>query len=416
MKKSIVLSGILLFVMVLFANELFAQLKLTGEFRPRTEYRHGYKTLSETGADAAFFTSQRTRFNVFYKGDNFKVGFSLQDVRTWGGVKQLNTTDDYLAVHEAWAQYYFTKGFSVKVGRQEVAYDDQRIFGSVGWAQQARSHDVAIFKFVDKNFKLDAGFAYNQDKENLFGTYYNLNNYKAFQYVWAHTNFGAVGASFLFLNNGMQYESIGDPSGPTAFSQTYGTRLTYSEKGLALAGALYGQGGKNSSNKKLSAYYYALEAFYTFNKEFKFGVGYEVLSGNDYQTTSSSKDKSFMPLYGTNHKFNGFMDYFYVGSNVAGLGLKDMYFSAKYKKDQFSANATLHLFSTNGSLEQMNLEENLGSELDLTFAYKLNKEVSLSAGYSHMFAKEAMEFVKGGDRNETNNWVWVMFTFKPKFL
>lgn len=416
MKKRSILNGLLLLVIILFSNQLFAQFELSGEFRPRTEYRHGYKTLSEAGADAAFFTSQRTRFNVFYAGDDFKVGFSLQDVRTWGAVKQLNTTDDFLAVHEAWAQYFFCDAFSLKVGRQELVYDDHRIFGSVGWAQQARSHDVAVFKFKDNNFKLDAGFAFNQDKENLFGTFYNLKNYKAFQYLWAHTNFGQVGASFLVLNNGLQYDAIGDPTGPMAYSQTYGTRLTYAIKDLSFAGAFYGQGGKNGNNTSLSAYYLAAEAYIKLNSEFKFGVGVEVLSGNDHQDLGGSKDKSFMPLYGTNHKFNGFMDYFYVGSNVGGLGLKDIYASFKYKKGQFSANSTLHIFSTHGSLMDVDLKNSLGSELDITFAYKFNKYVNLSAGYSQMFSTKSLRFIKGGASGESNNWVWMMFTFKPKFL
>ncbi|MBC35126.1 MAG: hypothetical protein CL663_03665 [Bacteroidetes bacterium] len=416
MKKTLTLKGLILIVVVLFSSELFAQLSLTGEFRPRTEYRHGYKTLSATDADAAFFTSQRTRFNVHFKGENFKVGLSLQDVRTWGSVKQLNISDEYLAVHEAWAQYFFTDGISIKVGRQELVYDDHRIFGNVGWTQQARSHDVAIFKFRDANFKLDAGFAYNQDKENLFGTVYNLKNYKAFQYLWAHTNFGKVAASFLVLNNGIQYQAIGDPAYPTAYSQTYGTRLTYDEKGFSFAGAFYGQGGKNGSNKDLSAYYYALEAGLELNHEFKVVVGYEFLSGNDQQDVGGMADKSFTPLYGTNHKFNGFMDYFYVGNNVGGLGLKDFYTTIKFKKDKFSANGTVHLFSTVGSLESVNLEKSLGTEFDFTFAYKFNKYVTLSAGYSQMFGKDALEFVKGGDSSETNNWIWMMFTFKPKFM
>ena len=32
--------------------------------------------------------------------------------------------------------------FAFKVGRQEINYDDARIFGNVDWAMQARSHDA----------------------------------------------------------------------------------------------------------------------------------------------------------------------------------------------------------------------------------------------------------------------------------
>ena len=110
------------------------------------------------------------------------------------------------------------------------------------------------------------------------------------------------------------------------------------------------------------------------------------------------------------------MDYFYVGSNVGGLGLQDIYASFKYKKDKFSANATLHIFSTNGSLMDVDLSKSLGSELDFTFGYKFNKYVNLSAGYSQMFSTESLRFIKGGASGESNNWVWMMFTFKPKFL
>jgi len=52
--------------------------------------------------------------------------------------------------------------FSVKAGRQEVSYDDQRIFGSVGWAHRARSHDMAIFQY-EKNVKLHFGIAHHEN-------------------------------------------------------------------------------------------------------------------------------------------------------------------------------------------------------------------------------------------------------------
>jgi hypothetical protein len=38
-----------------------------------------------------------------------------------------------------------TEAFSMKLGRQEVIYDNSRIFGNVDWAQQGRSHDHGSF-------------------------------------------------------------------------------------------------------------------------------------------------------------------------------------------------------------------------------------------------------------------------------
>lgn len=417
MKKNLIKITIGIF-MLFIANDLLAQFSFSAEFRPRAEYRHGYKTLPATDANAAFFISQRTRLNVYYSNSDFKTGFSLQDVRTWGDVKQLNTTDDHLFIHEAWGQYFFSEEFSMKLGRQEIVYDDHRIFGSVNWAQQARSHDVAIFKFIDKKFKLDVGLAFNQLKENNFGTLYTLNNYKSFQYIWAHQDFKNLGVSFLILNNGMQYASFPNPA-PTdydvASSQTLGTRLTYKKKDLSVNAAMYVQGGKNATNVDLSASYLSGEFIYSFSKVFKANIGFEMLSGNDYDDIGNTKeDKAFAPLYGTNHKFNGHMDYFYVGSHFGKVGLNDLFIGLNYAEDKVKLGLTTHIFSSAGEIN--NMSKSLGTEFDLSFGYALAKGASMTVGYSKMFGTETMELIKGGDSEESNSWVYLMFIFKPQFL
>ncbi|MCK5639122.1 MAG: hypothetical protein KAH67_10435, partial [Flavobacteriaceae bacterium] len=57
-----------------------------------------------------------------------------------------------------------------------------------------------------------------------------------------------------------------------------------------------------------------------------------------------------------------------------------------------------------------------GTEIDLALGYKAYKSVMFNVGYSHMFANDTMELLKGGDANGTNNWAWVMVTFKPNFF
>ncbi len=47
------------------------------------------------------------------------------------------------------------------------------------------------------------------------------------------------------------------------------------------------------------------------------------------------------------------------------------------------------------------------------YAYKLQKYVSLKAGYSHLFASDGMEILKGNMDGNTNNWGWVMIVIKP---
>ena len=132
--KKIIFSTMLV---VLFTTTLIAQqFKISGELRPRFESRHGYKTLASPNQDAANFVSQRTRINLDYTAEKYSVYFSLQNVRVWGDISTLSKNDKYgIAFHEAWGEYHFNPKFSIKLGRQEIVYDDQRMFGSVGWAQ-----------------------------------------------------------------------------------------------------------------------------------------------------------------------------------------------------------------------------------------------------------------------------------------
>ncbi len=119
-------------ILALITSSVFSQqLEISGEIRPRLEARHGFKTLASPDDEAAVFVSQRTRLNLDYFTDKFKVKFSIQNVRVWGDVSTLATSDkNGIAFHEAYAEYYFNPKFMMKLGRQEIAYDDQRIFGS----------------------------------------------------------------------------------------------------------------------------------------------------------------------------------------------------------------------------------------------------------------------------------------------
>ena len=148
----------------------YAQFTIDAELRPRLEYRHGYKTLFPDDADPSAFVSQRTRLNFGYKTEKLHLYISPQDVRVWGDVPQLNVADNNgFSLHQAWGEVFIDSTFSVKVGRQEIAYDDQRIFGSVNWAQQGRSHDAALVKWEKETAKIHLGAAYNQEKETLTG-------------------------------------------------------------------------------------------------------------------------------------------------------------------------------------------------------------------------------------------------------
>ncbi len=425
--KRIIFSTIL--VVCITASLNAQEFGISGELRPRFESRHGYKTLASPDDDAANFISQRSRINLYYSSEKYKVFFSIQNIRVWGDVFSLSRSDkNGVAFHQAWGQYFFSPKFSVKLGRQEINYDDERIFGPVGWTQQARSHDAMIFMFKPgKTGKLDLGFALNANGETVFNVDYAVNQYKNFQYAWYHNDFkNALGLSLLFLNNGLPYDkviNVNETNQRVAYSQTTGGRLTYKKGIFNLDGATYLQTGQTPDKLKnnkvdLSAYYFTLNAKFKITNEFSLGAGAEILSGND-QGSSSTKSKAFTPFYGTNHKFNGWMDYFYVGNFIGSVGLIDINAPIGYKKNKFSGLLVPHFFSAQGDVLNTNFSKAgsyLGTEIDLVLGYSLVKNVMFKIGYSQMFATETMEIIKGGSKDETNNWAWAMITFKPNFF
>lgn len=413
MKKLILLMCFGALSQTFFAQEFGIDLQL----RPRAEYRHGFKTLVPDAADAATFVSQRSRLNLKYGSEKLNAYISLQNVRTWGEVSTLAASDvNGTAIHEAWASFKLDSEFSFKMGRQEIIYDDSRIFGNVDWAQAGRSHDafIATYQPNSKN-RLDLGLALNEEDETLFKTDYDVNNYKAFQYAWYHTSFDDLNLSLLALNTGFTFYKNGKQE--VDYNQTLGAFVSFGKNKLKGDASVYFQTGK-IADRSLSAYNLAGNLHYQINSEFTFGLGAELLSGTDMDTTSD-KLNSFNPLFGTNHKFNGWMDYFYVGNHINSVGLLDISVPLKYQKEKVTLQLVPHLFSSAANVVD-NLgndkDQYLGTEIDFSFGYKIASNIDFQMGYSHMFATESMEVLKGGNRNNTTNWAWAMFVFKPKLF
>ena len=159
-----------------------SQFTLTGQLRTRTEIRNGLGNLVQIGSKAAAFTSQRTRVSFGYKWDRLTFGVSVQDVRVWGqdASSVSNTDGNRLMLHEAWAdlvlsnkadtsiKFKLLDAMSIKIGRQELVYDDQRLLGNLDWLQQARRHDMALLKTMHKGWQVDIGYAFNQNSDGVW--------------------------------------------------------------------------------------------------------------------------------------------------------------------------------------------------------------------------------------------------------
>ena len=241
MKKIILLVFFGMLSQVNFAQEFTADLQL----RPRFEFRNGYKTLLLEEEDPASIVSQRSRLNLNFSEEKLKLKLSLQNIRVWGDVPTLNLSDkNGVEVFEAYGQYFFNDRWSFKAGRQVISYDNQRIFGAVDWAQQARSHDALVFTYKSaEKQQFDLGGAINAEGEDLVKKPYNLNNYKNLQYAWYHLKFANSSLSLLALNTGYEYADA-QQRRHTDYLQTFGSYFSF--KGAKFFGdvAAYAQTGQ----------------------------------------------------------------------------------------------------------------------------------------------------------------------------
>ncbi len=412
-----------LMLSILLPGAAYAQFSIGGEIRPRTEFRHGFKRLINDNTDAALFVEQRSRLYFDFKNEKMTFKLTLQDVRIWGETSQIYKSDNNLFnIYEAWGSYKISNVSAIKLGRQELNYDNARFLGNLGWAQQGRSHDLLKYEYSAENgISFHAGAAFNQEDvaanpepRRLTSTFYSgVNNYKTMQFLWFNKKYEKSKFSLLLLNNGLQ--DLADSSGVN-FSQTIGGYAVKQINKVKLESELYFQTGKDGAGRDVSAYLIAL------NATLKTGVlpitiGFDYLSGNDPGTT---KNNAFNPLFGTNHKFYGLMDYFFVGNGHQNKGLVDIYLKTKLKTgEKSSLSAHFHQFSSQAKILTEASEEmssNFGTEIDLVFATKISPEMTFHLGYSQLFGSESLEFIKGGDRKQINNWAWAMFTFKPKFF
>ena len=406
-----------------------SQFTIDAEIRPRGEFRNGFKKPRPEEADPAFFIEQRSRLYFGYKADRIRLQLNVQDVRIWGNADQIYKDDPALTnIHEGWGELFLSTKFSAKIGRQEIDYDNARFLGNLVWAAQSRSHDALVLKYEDDStgLKVHVGAAFNQnvpfEPGKLESTFYEgVNNYKSMLYLWANKT-GAFGKiSFLFHNDGRQV--VSDSS--MAYRQTIGLvgNFPIGDSGFFMDGEFYFQGGKDGSDKEVSAFLAALHArFKTGNHMFT--LGGEYMSGTE--ATENEKNKSWDPLYGTNHKFYGFMDYFYVGNphgqngNISGL--VDLQLKGALKAGKGVLGVAVHNFiSPVDIFDPTNpgetLSSQLGVEVDLTYNVNITPAVNIQGGYSQMLATESMEAIKGGgSADKLNNWIWLMIGFKPQLL
>jgi hypothetical protein len=161
---------------------------------------------------------------------------------------------------------------------------------------------------------------------------------------------------------------------------------------------------------------------YSVGRKFSFGPGVDITSGNN-GSDPTKKFQRFDPLYGTPHKFWGYMDYFYVADGFGPSGLVNYYLKTKYKpKDNLTLSLDIHRFALPTAVTNevgATLDKSLGTEIDFVFNYAMTKVINIEGGYSSMFSTSTLTSskVKNVKNADTfSSWAYLMISIKPEFV
>jgi len=393
------------------------QFTIDAQVRSRGEYNNGAIQPRDKGEKPALFINERARVGLGYQNKFVELKVSAQHTGVWGQ-DAINDRNGRVGVSEAWAKVKSNNGFFLQAGRQQLAYDDERILGASDWNVAGNSHDALRLGFENLDHRIHLIAAFNQTAENDKGLYYGgAMPYKTMQGIWYHYHVPYVPLAFSVLALNVGREKGEDGNGKTYYLQNFGGHVTYTPGHLDLAGSFYYQMGKSVIGHyqyNTGAWMASARVGYEFVPAFKLTLGYDYLSGNDGRNTN---EHAFSPLFGTHHKFYGAMDYFYASSLAIQLnpGLQDIQANIQSQLGKVvNLQLAYHYFMTAEKLT--GLDTNIGHEADLQVTVRLAKDASLTAGYSVMMGTSALDVLKGGNHESWQDWGWLTLNVSPRIF
>ena len=417
----------LLFSFGLKAQEADNQFSLDAQLVTRGELRAGgFKADSLDKYRRTQFVLGKYRITADYKRSWLEVKLSPQFAGIWGqGGANIN-------LYEGWANLQSKNGLFVKIGRQELDYDNERIIGNDDWTMTAPTHDVLKLGYDGESHKIHLMAAYNQNADSIETgiSYYagGLQPYKTMQTLWYHydTPKKMFGISLVGMNIGMQSINKKNPD-VTYYQQLVGTYMALRPKYWSLEGEFYYQMGKQEHGLPIDAFMGSVKANVNPSEKYGFSAGYDYLSGDKFFSVPAEghlglvhhdKIRGFSAIFGSHHEFYGAMDFFYMKNYYHGFtpGLQNLYIGGNVSPvEGLSLNAAYHYYAIATDLDYLD-SKTLGHEIDFSASYAFSNAVSVSAGYTYMHGTETMvilQQIQEVTEQRKLHWGWLMLSVKP---
>ncbi len=382
--------------------------------------------------------------------------------------RALAENDRDLNLHQAFLFVGNHKEFplSLKIGRQELVYGDQRLLGHFRWNNNARTFDAAKLRYQTKYFGVDAftgGLVYNDNhnfnkshigKDSFSGLYFNFPNIPgltANNLVEAYLYSRNVTADSARVNldaNNNPYAGVAAPFRNPAKQDLYTAGVRYKSKPLAYgpwdySAELMHQFGNRavtgpvalsaavaSANRlRQDAYAAVLAGGYTLTEsawQHRFGFTYSYASGD--KSSADQTSQTFQNLFATTHLHYGFMDLNSLQN------LHDYRFTYSFKpKSNISIALDYHLHrlartsdswynvagvaraggaanAGTGYAISPNFNKALGQELDLVAGWHFLPSTQLEVGASRYFRGDYIKQSLSTLGSKDANYVYVQLT------
>ena len=389
----------------------------------RGEFRDGALP-AENGVDHAFFLMSNSVVRFDYASKNLEARFSPKFFGVWGA-----KGSGGVAVEEAWFGLKH-KGLFLRLGRQRLSYDDERIIGDNDWSMATSTHDLLKTGFEGGGHKLHLLVAYNQNNENINGGSYYVNGaqaYKNMQTLWYHWDpVKQLGASLVFMNMGMQNAEETEKN-ITEYQQIFGVFADWHPERFSLQASYYRQTGHDEYTLPIHAWMTSVEASGKPADKLQLGAGYFYMSGDEnffipnqgsLGLARKTEVRGFNPMFGSHHEFYGAMDFFYVTTYYGGStpGLQDLHTGLQVTPVKgLDLSATYHYLATCVPIENATTQT-LGHEIELEASWQFLPNASLMAGYSFMHGSETMNLLKRTNTDKHLHWAWLMLVVTPDFF
>ena len=386
-----------------------------GEIRLRPEVTDNDPNRSTIGVDS--FVRQRVRLRARASLTESLSGFAeIQDSRLWGG--EFSTTGSLanLDLHQAYIQAdrFLTPGLSLRIGRQELSYGNERLVGVSDWDNVGQSFDALKAVFARKSWSIDFfasrvvdahGFSFIVvPRQGTSGLDEDEDPY--FLSPPPHQEFYGAYLKLLTNNPHHKLEAYG-----FVLRDNFATIGENRSRADATSTSVYTMGGRQESRFKGGFYFDGEAAFQTghlgpddhlavglsgrVGKYFKaasaphFGFEYAFATGDSNSRDGDSRE--FVDLFANNHIHHGYMDLIgwrNLHDYRLNFGLNPankLSFDADYHKFLLhqaggrwsnAAGGTLG-FDPNGVSSKQ-----LGQEIDFTLRFPYKEHMKFIAGYS----------------------------------